>query len=70
MQQMTIQFLCIHTRENGLQPDVDSYTALVAMYGEAGDMDSIMKVCNYFMYIYMCCFYTPASVGMSLIPES
>ena len=31
-------------RENGLEPDLDSYTALLAMYGEAGDMDSIMKV--------------------------
>ena len=31
-------------RENGLEPDLDSYTALLAMYGEAGDMESIMKV--------------------------
>jgi len=31
-------------REKGLEPDLDSYTALLAMYGEAGDMESIMKV--------------------------
>lgn len=52
-------------RENGLEPDLDSYTALLAIYGEAGDMESIMKVCPYFIteHVYDClklqnCWYT------------
>ena len=40
------RFCCVFMsyRENGLEPDLDSYTALLAMYGEAGDMESILKV--------------------------
>lgn len=30
-----------------MEPELDSYTALLAIYGEAGDMESIMKVCGY-----------------------
>ena len=40
-------------RENGLEPDLDSYTALLAMYGEAGDMESIMKVSSLDQFAYM-----------------
>ena len=34
----------IFCRENGLEPDIDSYAALLIVYGEAGDMEAIMKV--------------------------
>lgn len=33
-------------RENGLEPELDSYTALLGIYGEAGDMEAIMTVCE------------------------
>lgn len=33
-------------RENGLEPELDSYTALLGIYGEAGDMEAIMSVCE------------------------
>ena len=31
-------------RENGLEPDLDSYGALLIVYGEAGNLEAILKV--------------------------
>lgn len=31
-------------RENGFEPDLDSYGALLIVYGEAGNLEAIMKV--------------------------
>ena len=33
-------------RENGLEPELDSYTALLGIYGEGGNMEAIMTVCE------------------------
>ena len=51
-------------RENGLEPDLDSYTALLAMYGEAGDMESIMKVSSLSSYT---CPYDTEDVKTALL---
>ena len=31
-------------RENGFEPDLDSYSALLVVYGEAGNLEAILKV--------------------------
>ena len=41
-----IVLLLMLNRENGLEPELDSYTALLGIYGEAGDMEAIMSVCE------------------------
>ena len=54
-------------RENGLEPDLDSYTALLAMYGEAGDMESIMKVSS--LSLYTCTQSTGSHVKPTMQPD-
>ena len=54
-------------RENGLEPDLDSYTALLAMYGEAGDMESIMKVSS--LSSYTCTQSTGSHAKPTMQPD-
>ena len=36
--------ICCFLRENGLEPGLESYSALLCNYGETGDMDAINRV--------------------------
>ena len=40
---MQIQFFFLH-RENKLEPDINSYTALLVVHAEAGNVEGIMEV--------------------------
>ena len=37
-------FVNIFCRENGFEPDLDSYSPLLLVYGEAGNLEAILKV--------------------------
>ena len=43
---MQIQFFFLH-RENKLEPDINSYTALLVVHAEAGNVEGIMEVRNH-----------------------
>ena len=42
---MQIQIFFLH-RENKLEPDINSYTALLVVHAEAGNVEGIMEVRN------------------------
>ena len=43
---MQIQIFFLH-RENKLEPDINSYTALLVVHAEAGNVEGIMEVRNH-----------------------